>query len=200
MPAPIPPFPLDGRAIVLASSSPRRHELLSLLGVDFTVDPPDEDETPLAGESPLHLVARLAAVKAEAVAARHVIDAIIIAADTAVDVDGEILGKPTDPADAERMLSLLSGRTHLVHTAVAVASGGRIRGDATTSAVTFVPIGAAEIDWYLATGEPFDKAGGYALQGAGGAFVASVDGSVTGVLGLPLDVTVGLLRALPPVR
>ena len=184
---------MTGRPIVLASGSPRRRELLALLGVDFTVVAPDLDETPLPGETPLDLVCRLAVAKAVASAARQP-DAVVIGADTVVAVGGEIFGKPTDAADARRMLLALSGRTHVVHTGVAVAANGEVAAANTSSDVTFSVLADADIAWYLATGEPFDKAGAYALQGAGGVFVTTVSGSVSGVLGLPLHETAALLR------
>jgi septum formation protein len=183
------------RPVVLASSSPRRRELLTLLGVAFDVVAPDLDETPLPGETPLELVIRLAAAKASAVADRCP-GAVVIGADTAVDVAGEIYGKPIDPTDASRMLRALSGRTHVVHTGVAVAADGETSTANTSSEVAFASLTDEDIQWYLGTGEPFDKAGAYALQGAGGVFVQWVRGSVSGVLGLPLHETSGLLRDL----
>jgi septum formation protein len=178
--------------LVLASGSPRRHELLALLGCQFDVVVADVDETPRPGETAIQLVARLAQEKAVAVAATHD-DAVVIGADTAVEVDGEIFGKPVDDVHARRMLRALSGRTHAVHTAVAVAADGAVVTATTTSDVTFAALSEADIEWYLATGEPFDKAGAYALQGAGGVFVTTVSGSVSGVLGLPLHETAVLL-------
>jgi septum formation protein len=139
------------------------------------------------------MVRRLAVAKALAVEAA---DAIVIGSDTAVELDGEILGKPADLADAMRMLRRLSGRLHRVHTAVAVRQGRHVAVDETVSEVTFVQMTDDEISWYVGTGEPLDKAGAYGLQGIGGAFVESVRGSVTGVLGLPLDVVVRLLADL----
>ena len=175
------------------SSWPRAHrarrELLGQLGVAFTVRAADVDETPSAGERPRDLVARLAAAKAAAVDGP-----VVLAADTIVEVDGEILGKPVDAADARRMLGRLSGRTHHVHTGVAVRAGERVEVEVVTTAVTFVPLVRAAVDWYVATGEPFDKAGAYAVQGAGGVFVESIRGSVSNVVGLPLSTTVDLLR------
>jgi septum formation protein len=184
---------LDGRPLVLASGSPRRRELVGLLGVAFDVVAPDVDETPLDGEGVDAMVRRLAVAKALAVEAA---DAIVIGSDTAVELDGEILGKPADLADAMRMLRRLSGRLHRVHTAVAVRHGRHVAVDETVSEVTFVQMTDDEISWYVGTGEPLDKAGAYGLQGIGGAFVESVRGSVTGVLGLPLDVVVRLLADL----
>ena len=124
----------------------------------------------------------------------------MIGADTVVDVDGEIFGKPVDADDARRMLRALSGRTHVVHTGVAVAADGEDACRTTSSEVTFAPLTDADIEWYLGTGEPFDKAGAYALQGAGGVFVTSVSGSVSGVLGLPLHETSALLGNLGKIR
>ena len=159
------------------------------------VVPPDLDETPLPGEAPLELVRRLALAKAVAVANRRV-DAVVVGADTAVVIGGDTFGKPVDADDARRMLRRLSGRTHAVHTGVAVAHDGDVAMADTSSDVTFTPVTTDDIEWYLATGEPFDKAGSYALQGAGGVFVTTVSGSVTGVLGLPLPETITLLRRL----
>jgi septum formation protein len=178
--------------IVLASSSPRRRELLALLDVEFEVVVPDVDETPRSGEAAAELVARLAVDKARAIAAERP-DAVVIGADTAIDLDGEILGKPVDVADARRMLQALGGRTHAVHTGVAVVGDGPPRTAVTSTAVTFARLTAADIERYVATGEPLDKAGAYALQGAGGRLVVSVAGSVSGVLGLPLHETAHLL-------
>lgn len=177
--------------LVLASGSPRRHELLALLGREFDVVVPNVDETPRPGEAAIQLVARLARAKALTVAAAH--PGTVVGADTAVEVDGEIFGKPVDDGDARRMLWALSGRTHSVHTGVAVAADGALVTATTTSDVTFAALSEADVEWYLATGEPFDKAGAYALQGAGGVFVTTVSGSVSGVLGLPLHETAVLL-------
>jgi septum formation protein len=174
--------------LVLASGSPRRSELLARLGVPFDVVPADVDETPLTGERPLELVRRLAVAKAAAVDGDPV-----LAADTTVEVDGEILGKPVDADDARRMLARLSGRSHRVHTGVAVRRGGQVEVEVCTTIVTFVPLTGASIDWYLSTGEPFDKAGAYAVQGAGGVFVETIQGSVSNVVGLPLATVARLL-------
>ena len=177
--------------IVLASTSPRRRELLGVLGVPFrVVAPVGVDERPLDGERPRDLAARLAADKA-----RSVDGDPVLAADTVVDIDGEILGKPGDAEDARGMLQRLSGRTHLVHTGVAVRSGDgvEVEVEVVTTSVRFTPLTPDAIEWYLATGEPFDKAGAYAIQGAGGVFVERVDGSVSNVIGLPLHTVVRLL-------
>jgi septum formation protein len=175
--------------LVLASASPRRRELLARLGVPFAVAAPDVDETPVPGEASLALVRRLAAAKAAAVTGP-----LVLAADTVVEIDAALLGKPVDEADARRMLRRLSGRTHHVHTAVAVRAGERVEIDTATTAVRFVALTPPAIDWYVATGEPFDKAGAYAIQGAGGIFVEAVRGSVSNVVGLPLSTTVDLLH------
>jgi len=176
--------------LVLASTSPRRVELLGLLGVPFRAVAPDGvDETPVVGERPVGLVRRLAVEKA-----RSVDGAPVIAADTVVEVDGDILGKPVDADDARRMLRRLSGRTHHVHTAVAVRSGERVEVEVVTTAVRFVPLADEAIEWYVGTGEPFDKAGAYAIQGTGGALVDEVHGSVSNVVGLPLTTVVRLLE------
>lgn len=167
--------------LVLASGSPRRRELLAVFGRPFTVIAPEIDETPLAGEAPRDHVERLALAKSRAVSGQ-----VVIAADTTVDVDGEILAKPVDDDDARRMLVLLSGRTHRVHTAVAVRRGDQVERVTVTTEVTFVELPPETIEWYVATGEPADKAGAYAIQGAGGAMVGAVHGSVSNVVGLPL--------------
>jgi septum formation protein len=183
------------RHLILASASPRRLHLLEQLGLRPQVVPADVDETPRDGEEPVAYVQRVAAEKADAVA-RHHPDAVVLAADTTVDLDGTILAKPVDRDDARRMLRALSARTHRVHTGVAVRCGGEHRDTVVTTLVTFVPVDAATLDWYLSTGEPFDKAGAYALQGAGGVLVERVQGSVSNVVGLPLAPTVALLDAV----
>jgi septum formation protein len=179
--------------LVLASGSPRRRELLEMLGLALVVDPADVDETPHADEDPVTYVARVAADKAAVVAARQV-GALVLAADTTVTLAGEILGKPADAADAARMLARLAGREHAVHTAVAVAVGERVELAVETTSVRFVALTDAEIDWYVATGEPLDKAGAYAIQGAGGLFVERIDGSASNVVGLPLHVVERLVE------
>jgi septum formation protein len=177
--------------LVLASGSPRRHELLRQLGLDFEAVAPDVDETPLPGERPIDLVRRLADAKARVVEGDPV-----VAADTTVEVDGEILGKPVDADDARRMLRRLSGRSHKVHTGVAVRAGDRLALDVTTTIVTFTPLTPPVVEWYIASGEPFDKAGAYAIQGAGGIFVETVRGSVSNVVGLPLTTLARLLHTV----
>ncbi len=181
-------------AVVLASASPRRHELLSQLGVQFTVAHPDIDETPLAGEAPVPYVRRLAVGKAHAVAAAD--GALVIAADTTVDLGGDILGKPVDDGEARSMLRRLSGRTHRVHTGLALQLGDRTVAETVTSLVTFSPLTDEMVEWYVASGEPAGKAGAYAIQGAGGVFVERVRGSVSNVIGLPLHTLVRLATEL----
>lgn len=184
------------RRIVLASRSPRRIELLSRIGVQPEVVPADIDESPLDNEDPISYVGRLAREKARAVWAR--LDSengelLVVAADTTVDVDGQILGQPLDEADMRRMLRLLSARTHRVHTGVAVISRAGEATDVVSSLVTFHPIADETLDWYIATGEPAGKAGAYAIQGLGGTLVASMRGSMSNVVGLPLRETARLM-------
>lgn len=178
--------------VVLASASPRRHELLRQIGVDFEVRAPDIDETPLPGETPVEYVRRVALAKRAAVG--RAADELVIAADTTVDVDSVILAKPLDAADAASMLRCLSGRAHFVHTGVAVCRADVRVAEVCTTEVAFVPLDEALIDWYVSTGEPMGKAGAYAIQGAGGALVEGVRGSVSNVVGLPLHVVIDLAR------
>jgi septum formation protein len=180
--------------LTLASQSPRRRELLAGLGIALEVRPADTDESVLPGEAPRAYVARVAREKARAVPGE-----VVLAADTAVVLGDTILGKPRDAADAARMLRALSGTTHEVLTGVCVrrgAPGAPLEREALVStAVRFRALSEQEIAWYVATGEPLDKAGAYALQGAGGVLVESVAGSVSGVVGLPLTESVALLAA-----
>jgi septum formation protein len=182
--------------VVLASASPRRLELLLPLGLDLVVRPADIDEAVLPDEDPVTYVRRLSIEKAAVVAADSGDDDLIIAADTTVDVDGRILGKPTDAADAAEMIRSLSARTHRVHTGVTVRFGSAAATAVESTSVIFTAVSDAALQWYVGTGEPFDKAGAYAIQGAGGVFVASVDGSVSNVVGLPLAVVVQLASEL----
>jgi len=183
-----------GVRLVLASASPRRSQLLASVGLDFDVVPAHIDESVLPGETPGDYVARLSQEKAAAVAGRVGAKSWIVAADTTVDIDGRILEKPVDGADARRMLRLLSGRVHLVHTGLTVRSADLTDTVVVETAVRFVETTDDLLDWYVGTGEPFDKAGAYAIQGAGGALVERIDGSVTNVIGLPLVETLELLR------
>jgi septum formation protein len=182
--------------VYLASSSPRRRELLQQIGVRFRLIGTELDESPLQDETPPAYVSRLAAAKAEAGwQSRDLADAPVLAADTAVVLDGIILGKPKDKNDAENMLRQLSGRTHQVLTAVAVrsAAGNEIR--VSRSLVTFRSIEPAEAVAYWDSGEPRDKAGAYAIQGYAAVFIADLKGSYSGVMGLPLFETAELLKS-----
>ncbi|MTV24471.1 septum formation inhibitor Maf [Nitriliruptoraceae bacterium ZYF776] len=181
--------------VVLASTSPRRRDLLGRLGLTPEVRPVEVDETPRPGEVAVDLVLRLAAAKAAA-GARGDDAEVVLAADTVVVRDGGVLGKPRDRDHARAMLRSLSGRTHEVVTGVAAVRGGDHRRVHVTTEVTFRRLSDAEIAWYLGTGEPDDKAGGYGLQGAGAALVISIAGSDTNVVGLPLAETVAVLREL----
>jgi len=179
---------MPSRSLILVSASPRRSDLLRQAGLAFTVRPADIDETPLPDETPGDLAMRLACAKARALQAPES-PALAIAADTVVAIDGTTLGKPRDPEEARRMLGLLSGRTHRVITAVALRAlpEETLVSERAESLVTFVPMTGEEIAWYAATGEGMDKAGAYALQGIGAFFIASIEGSYTNVIGLPLE-------------
>lgn len=183
----------QGRELVLASASPRRRELLAGLGVRFTVRPADIDETP-AGDEPVdHFVARMAREKA-AVVAERITAAAVLAADTIVVCDGRPLGKPRDRVEGLAMLARLSGRWHSVLSAVCLAVDGVRREVLTKTDVRFRILASGEAEGYWATGEPLDKAGAYAIQGIGGCMVKELRGSYSGVVGLPLAETLGLLR------
>jgi septum formation protein len=171
--------------VILASQSPRRRDLLNLIGITHTVRPADIDETPLPGERPLVVVERLARAKAARIAA-DASDALVIAADTIVVIDDHILNKPVDVHDARRMLRTLQGRRHDVYTAVCVTCDGREAAGVEDTGVWFRPLTDAEIDAYIATGEPMDKAGAYGIQGYGATIVERVDGDFFTVVGLPL--------------
>ncbi len=185
----------DGARLALASSSPRRADLLSRVGLEFDVRPADIDEAIRSAESPVAYVERLSIEKAAAVGPRP--DEIVLAADTTVEFDGRIIGKPVDDVDAERILRLLAGRTHRVHTGVTVVGAEPVTIIVTT-AVTFGALTEPMIARYIASGEPRGKAGAYAIQGAGGALVAQIDGSVSNVIGLPLAETLALIRQSRP--
>jgi septum formation protein len=185
-------------AIYLASKSPRRAELLRQLGIEFTElrlrEAPGRErdvvEGPRSGESARDYVTRIARTKAlvawHRMGQRSLPPLPVLAADTEVVLDGAVFGKPADAADAARMLAALSGRTHEVMTALFLKWDHAIEGTVSTSRVTFRPLSAAEIERYCASGEPLDKAGAYAIQGRGAAFVAHLEGSYSGVMGLPL--------------
>lgn len=197
----IAPFP----HIHLASRSPRRREILAQIGVRFEVLLPEleaeraleVDETPRAGEDPVAYVLRLAREKAAAgwmlLRLRGLADAPVLAADTTVCLDGRIMGKPGDAAEAEAMLSALSGRTHEVHTGVAVALRDHVEACVSTTTVIFATLAPEQIRRYVGSGDPLDKAGAYGIQGPAGVFVSAIAGSHTGVMGLPVHETAQLL-------
>lgn len=192
-----------GPQLILASASPRRQDILRALGVSFELRPAGIDESRVPGESPVSMVQRLAAAKAAAAAAGD--EGLILAADTAVVLDDEVFGKPGGEGEALAMLSRLSGRIHRVYTAVALRRDGRVTGALSRSDVRFRELGPGEAERYWATGEPAGKAGAYAIQGYGGLFVATIMGSYSGVVGLPVFETAGLLRdagidLLPPAK
>ena len=183
-----------GLRLVLGSASPRRRELLAQVGlVPEDIRPPDVDETPKAGELPREYVNRIASAKAGAVALED--REVLLCADTTVALGRRIMGKPDDEAEARAFLRRLSGRRHNVITAVAVKRGDRVWQKDSVTAVTFKRLSENEISGYLATGDWEGKAGGYAIQGPAGAFVPQINGSFTGVVGLPLSLAVGLLQA-----
>lgn len=188
--------------MILASQSPRRIELMREAGFSLTVQPADIDETPRAGEDAAALVGRLAADKARAIACGGDADAgePVVAADTVVAIDGSVLGKPVDEDDARRMLRLLSGRTHQVMTGVCIGRGGTAEPVAAfvdVTDVSFYELTDAEIDEYVESGEPMDKAGAYGIQGIGGRLlVRRIDGDFYNVVGLPVARVVRALRKL----
>jgi septum formation protein len=184
------------RALILASTSPRRRMLLREAGFRFTLESPDVDETPLAGESPAAPAERLALEKGRVVAARAPLSACVLAADTLVTIDGDVLGKPRDHAEAVTMLLRLAGRTHTVFTGFALFADGREESAVVESAVRMHAVTRAQAEAYAASGEPLDKAGAYAAQGEGGRFVAEITGSRSNVIGLPLEAVTPRLKAL----
>jgi septum formation protein len=181
--------------LVLASASPRRAELLTAAGFEYTVDPADADESVHADEDARGYALRVARDKAGAVSRRHP-DAYVVAADTIVVVDGAILGKPQDDADAARMLGLLSGRAHDVISAVVVRLGPAERAGIESTRVTFAWLSPADMAWYVGSGEPRGKAGAYAIQGLASRFATGIVGSYSNVVGLPVAQVCGLLREL----
>ena len=181
--------------MVLASGSPRRRELLNMIGVGHEIMPADIDERYLPGEDPPAHAERLAREKAAAVVPRAG-NSLIIAADTIVVVDGDVLGKPRDNAEAAEMLRRLAGRSHTVHTAVAVRYGGREASAVESPSVTFRPLDDELIEAYIATGEPMDKAGSYGIQGFGATLVSRVEGDYFAVMGLPLHRTMHLVESV----
>jgi len=183
----------DAPRVVLASQSPRRRELLALIGIAHEVRPANIDETYLPGEKPRAHAERLARGKAAAIASEGT---VTIGSDTIVVVDGDVLGKPRDEDDAARMLRRLSGRSHVVMTGVAVDWNGRLESAVEEVGVTFRQLDDREIAAYIATHEPMDKAGAYGIQGFGATIVERVDGDYFAVMGLPLNRTVRLLERL----
>jgi len=181
--------------VILASASPRRRDLLALIGISHTVQPADTDESLRVGELPEAYAERLSRAKAEAVAASNG-DAVVIGADTIVVIDDTVLGKPRDVGDAERMLGILSGRSHTVMTAVAVSYLGKTVSAVEMVDVTFRSLGEDEIRSYVATGEPMDKAGSYGIQGFGATIVRRIDGDYFAVMGLSLVRLVSLMAEL----
>ncbi|MGX8698675.1 MAG: Maf family protein [bacterium] len=180
--------------LILASKSPRRTELLSLLGVPFTVVPSAHEEPVNPALPPEAAVRHIALMKGREVAARQP-ESLVLAADTLVFLDGAPLGKPRDPADAARMLRALSGREHLVITGIALLRAGAERTEAEVTRVRFRPMTEREIAWYVATGEPLDKAGAYGIQGRGAIFIEGIEGDYCNVVGLPLCRTARALAA-----
>jgi len=184
--------------LILASASPRRAQILHDAGVSFSVLSSAIDETPYPGETPAELVERLSAAKAELVAARTVGPAILLAADTVVVLDGQILGKPRSTEDARRMLEKFSGRTHAVLTGVTLIRLPDMERHqfVESTLVSFAPLSGDEISRYLATDEPYDKAGAYAIQGRAGRFIPRIEGCYFNVVGLPLARVIASLQEL----
>jgi len=179
--------------LVLASNSPRRQELLGVLGLAFTVRVAAVDESEHGGETPAAMVERLARVKAQAVPLRE--DELLIAADTTVELEGEVLGKPAGEADARRMLEALRGRPHAVHTGIVLRRGDRLQSEIVTTVVVMRPYGEPELAAYLASGSPMDKAGAYGIQDEPFAPVERIEGCYLNVMGLPLCHLARVLRA-----
>ena len=186
--------------LILASASPRRAELLTSAGFEFEVRPANVDETPLTGEPAEAYALRLARAKADVVFRTcRSSGSSVLGADTVVVLNGEILGKPKDSADATRMLRLLSNAAHDVHTGVAVQTAAGERGAVMTTRVRFRPLDESEIEWYVASGEPDGKAGAYAIQGRAARFVDHIEGSWSNVVGLPIATVYRLLKELSVV-
>lgn len=178
--------------IILASASPRRSELLRQIGVEFSVQPADINETPVSGEPARHYVERMAREKALKLARANPAD-LVLGADTSVVLNGQILGKPSSSGDAAATLQRLSGASHQVMTAVALAKGRACTSQLVVADVSFRSLSVEEIAAYVASGEPMDKAGSYGIQGLGGIFVKELQGSYSAVVGLPLQETAALL-------
>ncbi|MGE0865760.1 MAG: nucleoside triphosphate pyrophosphatase [Vicinamibacterales bacterium] len=187
------------RTIVLASRSPRRAELLAAAGIPFEVLAADIDETPREGETPEAYVERLAVEKARAVLGLRP-DADVLAADTTVTIDGLILGKPVDDREATEMLQRLRGRVHEVFTGVALVNAAAVQSAVERTRVWFSPMTDEDISWYVASGEPVDRAGAYAIQGLASRFIPRIEGSYSNVVGLPVALVSSILKLEKPLR
>ena len=182
--------------IILASRSPRRKDILEKLNLSFVIDPPDIDESPIKNESPIIYVQRISAAKADLVAQRHDQQCIVIAADTTVELNGEIFGQPRDLDEARIMIQKLSSKTHQVHTAISVRYNQEVANSVDTASVTMREVTSELLEWYIGTGESIGKAGAYAVQGHGAALVADVTGEIDTVIGLPVGLLLGMLGNL----
>ncbi len=179
--------------LILASGSPRRSEIMNSVGWEFTKDVPDIDESEREGETPEAYVVRLALEKAGVIADRHDPNEIVLAADTTVVIDEQIIGKPSDIAHARSMLEMLSGNWHDVLTGVALTKNGRVETGMQRTAVKFAPMTAAEIDFLVEKGDPLDKAGGYAVQAQAALFIERIEGDYWNVVGLPISLVYEML-------
>lgn len=188
---------VDSGMLILASTSPRRAELLTAAGIEFAVRAADVDETLLPGESPADYVLRLSRWKALAVARPG---DLVLGADTTVVIHDEIAAKPIDHADAKRMLRALSGQWHDVLTGVTLLRDDMILSDVDTTRVRFVEISDSELDWYVNTGEPMDKAGGYGIQGLASRFVERIEGNYANVVGLPVEMVYRMMKSVESIK
>ena len=182
--------------IILASRSPRRKDILEKLNFSFVIDPPDLDESPFKNESPIVYVQRISAAKADLVAQRHDQQCIVIAADTTVELNGEIFGQPRDLDEARLMIHKLSSKTHKVHTAISVRYNQEFANSVDTASVTMREVSCELLEWYIGTGESIGKAGAYAVQGHGAALVTDVTGEIGTVIGLPVGLLLDMLGNL----
>lgn len=182
-------------AIVLASASPRRRELMSAITPEYQVEPSTLDESGITAETPALLAQALAAAKCEEVAAKHPED-VVIGCDTVVDCGGEVFGKPKNREDAVRMLRALSGRTHAVHTGVCICNGGEEHKFVSTSEVVFFPLDETEIQHYADSQEPYDKAGAYAIQGRAALWLDKINGDYYNIMGFPVSRVAAVLREI----
>ncbi len=181
--------------IILASSSPRRRELMALVCTDYKVITGDVDESAVSADSPCALALKLAKLKCKVVADTQE-NSVVIGCDTVVEIDGKALGKPKDKLEAQRMMSDLSGKTHAVHTGVAINCNGQQNSFTVSTNVKFAKLSQAEIDEYISTDEPYDKAGGYGIQGKAAKFIEGIDGCYYNVMGFPVQKVYDCLRAL----